>query len=258
MLLFWKTSCRKVTSKRVFGVFALIALGMSFCGSAWGTQSVTLAWDASADVNVIGYNVYYGPASGSYTNKIPVGNVTNVTINGLVEGATYYFAVTAYDSSGLESVPSNEVSYSVPSGAGNQAPTLNAISDVTINENAAQQTVNLSGISTGATNEVQTLTVTASSSNTGLIPTPTVTYTSPNATGTLTLHAGDQRVWQRDHHGDGERRRGEQQRGDAQFHGDGQPGEPGADVECDQQRDDQRECRTADGQSVGHQLRRDQ
>jgi hypothetical protein len=54
-----------------------------------------------------------------------------------------------------------------------------------INEDAAEQTVNLSGISTGAPNEIQTLTVTATSGNTGLIAHPTVTYTSPNATATL-------------------------------------------------------------------------
>ena len=39
----------------------------------------------------------------------------------------------------------------------------------------------------GATNETQTLTVTASSSNTGLIPTPAVSYTSPNTTGSITF-----------------------------------------------------------------------
>ena len=42
-----------------------------------------------------------------------------------------------------------------------------------------------SAASPRAANETQTLTVTASSSNTGLIPNPTVTYTSPNATGSL-------------------------------------------------------------------------
>src|SRR2546429_5092678 len=39
--------------------------------------------------------------------------------------------------------------------------------------------------STGAANESQTLTVTAASSNTALIPNPSVTYTTPSATGTL-------------------------------------------------------------------------
>src|SRR5204862_6152458 len=67
----------------------------------------------------------------------------------------------------------------------NQPPTLSPLSDVTIDEDVGQQTVNLSGISSGAANEVQTLTVTSTSSNPSLIPTPSVSYVSPNATGTL-------------------------------------------------------------------------
>ena len=69
----------------------------------------------------------------------------------------------------------------------NQAPTLNALANVTITENAGLQTVSLSGITSGATNQTLPLTVTASSSNTGLIPTPTVNYTSPNTTGSITF-----------------------------------------------------------------------
>src|SRR5664280_1359269 len=61
------------------------------------------------------------------------------------------------------------------------------VANLTINENAGLQTVNLTGISSGATNEVQTLTITAVSGNTGLIPNPTVNYTSPGTTGTLTF-----------------------------------------------------------------------
>jgi hypothetical protein len=68
----------------------------------------------------------------------------------------------------------------------NDAPTLTLISDpAAINEDAGQQTINLSGIGDGSTFESQTLTVTASSSNTAVIPNPTVTYTSPNATGSI-------------------------------------------------------------------------
>jgi hypothetical protein len=67
----------------------------------------------------------------------------------------------------------------------NDQPTLDAIADRTVDEDAPQQTVNLTGIGSGAANESQTLTVTATSSNTGLIPHPTVVYTSPNATGSL-------------------------------------------------------------------------
>ena len=69
----------------------------------------------------------------------------------------------------------------------NQVPTLNALANVAMNENAAAQAVSLSGINSGAANESQTLTVTATSSNPSLIPNPTVTYTSPNSSGTLSV-----------------------------------------------------------------------
>ena len=157
--------------------------------SAFAAGRVTLAWNPSTDPLVVGYNVYYGGASGAYTNEISAGNATNVIISGLVEGATYYFAATAYSSSGLESLFSSEVSYLVPLKVPivNQPPTLNAINNVVINENAGLQTVALSGITSGATNENQTLTVTAVSSNTGLIPNPTVNYTNAGTTGKLTF-----------------------------------------------------------------------
>ena len=81
---------------------------------AVAVQSVILAWAPSPDSNVAGYNVYYGTASGIYTRKVSAGNVASATIAGLVEGVTYFFAVTAYDTVALESVPSNEVTYTVP------------------------------------------------------------------------------------------------------------------------------------------------
>ena len=64
------------------------------------------------------------------------------------------------------------------------APTLNALGNVSINENVGVQTVNLSGISLGSGS---TLVVTASSSNPALIPNPAVTYTSPTSTGSLSF-----------------------------------------------------------------------
>jgi hypothetical protein len=170
-------------------VLSVLVLGCILAGrvSSFALQSVTLAWDPSADTNVVGYNIYYGVASRTYTNHIDVGNTLTATVSNLVEGTTYYFAATAYNGLGMESDYSNETSWTAPWPGGNQPPTLNAISNLTINEDAAQQTVGLSGITSGATNEIQTLAVTASSSDTGLIPHPTVNYTSPNATGTLTF-----------------------------------------------------------------------
>ena len=66
----------------------------------------------------------------------------------------------------------------------NDPPTLDAIADLTIDENASQQTVNLTGITAGGS-ESQPLRVTAVSADSGLIPAPTVTYTSAEATGSL-------------------------------------------------------------------------
>ena len=66
----------------------------------------------------------------------------------------------------------------------NDVPTLNTIANLTINEDASEQTVNLSGITAGGS-ESQPLRVTVSSSNPELIPTPVVNYTSPADTGSL-------------------------------------------------------------------------
>ena len=68
----------------------------------------------------------------------------------------------------------------------NDAPTLAMITNpASIAEDSAAQTVSLSGITTGAANETDTLTITATSNNTALIPTPTVSYTSAESTGSL-------------------------------------------------------------------------
>jgi hypothetical protein len=74
----------------------------------------------------------------------------------------------------------------------NSAPSINPIADQSTVENAPQQTINLSGIVNGTGNAAgQTLSVTATSSNTALIPNSgtgalTVQYTSPATTGSLT------------------------------------------------------------------------
>ncbi|MFZ1073947.1 MAG: DUF2341 domain-containing protein, partial [Verrucomicrobiia bacterium] len=70
----------------------------------------------------------------------------------------------------------------------NQPPTLNAIGNLTTNENSGLQTVNLNGITPGPPNESsQIVTITATSSNPSVVPNPTVNYTNPNSTGTLTF-----------------------------------------------------------------------
>jgi len=85
-----------------------------FSGPVQATQSATMAWDHSPDPNVVGYFCCYGSTSGNYSIKVNVGNSTSATISGLVEGNTYFFAAIGYSTAGLQSVPSNEIRYTVP------------------------------------------------------------------------------------------------------------------------------------------------
>jgi hypothetical protein len=73
---------------------------------------VTLAWDPNLEPAVEGYRVYYGKASGFYTNVVDVGNRTDCVIPGLDAGTTYFFACTAYSATGDESNFSGEIVYS--------------------------------------------------------------------------------------------------------------------------------------------------
>ncbi|HXP62473.1 MAG TPA: MBG domain-containing protein, partial [Dongiaceae bacterium] len=84
-----------------------------------------MSWNPSTNTDVVGYNLYYGGASQTYTNMASVGDSTNATITGLIAGDEYFFAATAVDSVGLESVFSSEYSYQVPGGQ--PAPALSPI-----------------------------------------------------------------------------------------------------------------------------------
>jgi hypothetical protein len=83
--------------------------------SAPATSSATLTWNPGTSPDLAGYKVYRATTSGGYGAPIATvqGNITTYIATGLQSGTTYFFIVTAYDSSGNESVPSNEVSKSI-------------------------------------------------------------------------------------------------------------------------------------------------
>ena len=95
-------------------VFALFLALFSPSVQADDTCSVTLAWDPNSEPDLEGYRLYCGVQSGNYIRVLDVGNVTNVTVRDLPVELTNYFVVTAYNTSGLESGPSNEVGYRMP------------------------------------------------------------------------------------------------------------------------------------------------
>jgi len=72
--------------------------------------SISLAWDANAEVDIAGYILSYGTASNTYTTTVDVSNVTAWTLAGLTDGQQYFFALRAYSSGGAQSLLSNEAS----------------------------------------------------------------------------------------------------------------------------------------------------
>ena len=146
-----------------------------------------------------------GPNEAGQLITVTVTNVTNTTLFA-VQPAISASGVLTYTPAANQ-FGASTVTYSVSDNGGtanggddtvgpltftititavNDAPTLDVIANpAAILEDAAQQTVNLTGISAGPAESAQPLQVTAVSDNTGVIPNPTVTYTSPNATGSL-------------------------------------------------------------------------
>lgn len=75
--------------------------------------SITLVWNANPEPELTGYKVYYGTTSGVYTQTVDVGKVTTITLSDLVADVPLFSVVTAYDADGLESPPSEEISFTV-------------------------------------------------------------------------------------------------------------------------------------------------
>ncbi len=73
---------------------------------SWGSPSVSA--DGTTLTDLAGFKVYDGSSFGNYTMVTDVGSLTEFTTDPLPAG-TYYFSVTAYDTSGNESDFSNQV-----------------------------------------------------------------------------------------------------------------------------------------------------
>jgi predicted phage tail protein len=92
----------------------LLVGAVSFCDAG---QSVTLAWDRNGEQDIANYRLYYGTQTGRPSQSLGVGNVTTATITNLNDGTTYFFAIAAVNTVGLEGPLSNEVSYTTPNPA---------------------------------------------------------------------------------------------------------------------------------------------
>ena len=87
-------------------LFILLSTGIVY------SFQVKLAWDANTEPDLAGYYLYYKTdPSALYSDQnkitIPDPNATFWPVPGLNDMKTYYFVLTAYDTSGLESAASN-------------------------------------------------------------------------------------------------------------------------------------------------------
>ena len=102
---------KTTTSRAAFNVTVL----------AVASGSATLSWtppttntNGSPLTNLAGYRVHWGTAAGSYTNSVTLNNpgLTSYVVESLAPG-TYYFVVSARNSSGVESAMSNSGSKTI-------------------------------------------------------------------------------------------------------------------------------------------------
>lgn len=76
---------------------------------------LTVRWDRSEEPWVSGYIVYWGNEPGLYPWQLDVMQSETVTISDLAPGSAYFITVTAYSVDGIESEPSPELLFIVPS-----------------------------------------------------------------------------------------------------------------------------------------------
>src|SRR5262249_46749816 len=71
-------------------------------------SDVKLAWDPNPEPDVAGYKVYVRTLGASYGSGTDVGNATTFAVQNLGVGI-YFFAITAYNTSGRESNRGSEI-----------------------------------------------------------------------------------------------------------------------------------------------------
>jgi hypothetical protein len=88
-------------------VLLLLCTAMGFA------ESASFIWLPNSEPDVAGYRIYYGNDN-TFNEMVDVGNVTRATIQNLIPGNTYRFYATCYNTSGLESDPSDIVTVDIP------------------------------------------------------------------------------------------------------------------------------------------------
>jgi hypothetical protein len=99
---------------------------MVLLGGTALAKDITIAWNPNTEPDIAGYHLYVTEAGQTPTTLSVSTNQASVL--GLVEGKTYTFYATAFNTAGLESDPSQQISYTVPGALPAQmdSPTVRA------------------------------------------------------------------------------------------------------------------------------------
>ncbi len=122
------------------------------------------------------YSWSFGDGSGS-TEKNPLKTYQNPGL--------FTVSLTVTDASHTNRI--EKLDYISVASLANARPTLNALPNLVVDENAAPTSIELAGITSGATNEFQVLTLTATADQPGLVGPTSIDYSSPNRTGLLSF-----------------------------------------------------------------------
>jgi hypothetical protein len=168
--LTWRSLTRACTRLLLAPTLALLATA-----TVLHAATVTATWNPNPESDIAGYRLLYGTQSGNYTTTLDVGNTTTSVVT-VTAGQTYFFVIQAYDTSGLTSPNSAEVSITVPA-----APSLTCL---TPSNGPVGTPVVIAGTNFGATQGTSTVTFN------GVAATPTswsaTSITVPVPTGATT------------------------------------------------------------------------
>lgn len=113
------------TERVITGIFIALIVAwitiMMFAIVCYGA-SIQFGWDANTETDIAGYRLYQSAAPGDYFLAdgtfdpnmcvVTVGTITTCIQRNVAQG-THYWVLSAYDTFGNESGPSNEVTYTV-------------------------------------------------------------------------------------------------------------------------------------------------
>lgn len=198
-LMYFNTLAQQPTCGGITSVSAIASSSATAYFTAGNGKRFITVSPASTSASGPSNGYYYTASttygSGSYLGGAYViydGTGTSTAILGLTGATTY--KVYDYEYAGGTYPTSSSYNYNSRSYVScgtytfntyNYPPTLSSISSQTVCQDVSYQAIALSGIDDGSSNENQSLSISATTNNSTLINYLSVSYASPNATGTL-------------------------------------------------------------------------